>query len=266
MKMRAASSNLAERYERARTATPDVAVPREAFERWLSDRDEAMPVYDADSYLACACAMSDSIALKTFDQKFGAEIDALHRRFAYLSDDADDFRQRLYERLFIGAAPKITEYTGRGELRTWLRVALMRMLVNAVARESRELPVGEEIFSALPDATDPEAIAIRRAHADTLKVAFVEAVDRIGYRDRNMLRYAFVQGLGIEAIAKVYSIHRATASRWFGEARDKLASELRAVLREQLRVSDTDLDSILRSMMSQLDVHVIDRLAPKARG
>lgn len=270
--MRYVSSSLSERYESARTAVPNVVIPREVFESWLSARDDdegARSVHDADSYLACACAMSDPVALKTFHQRFAPELAALHRRFSYLPGDADDFRQRLYEQLFTGNAPKIAEYTGRGELRTWLRVALTRMLVNSIARESRELPAGEEIFLALPDAADPETVTIRKAHAETLRAAFVEAVDRIGYRDRNMLRYAFVQGLGIEAIAKLYSVHRATASRWFGEARDKLANELRSVLRERLRVSNADLDSILRSMLSQLDVSAthtfIDRLAPAAR-
>jgi RNA polymerase sigma-70 factor (ECF subfamily) len=239
-------------WDKARARYPDFDVPEERFRAWLAERGDGGHVEDL--YLACALAVGDARALRVFDETFAPELEKVHRRFTYLPAEAEDFRQLVYEKLFAGDNPKIKDYAGRGDLRTWVKVALTRVFLNAATRETRELPVDEEMFLALRDTNDPEIHAIRRAHAEAIRSAFHDAVDRIGFRDRNLLRYAMLDGLGVPEIAKIYAVHRATAARWLGDAKDALGGELRGALKERLAVGDSDVASILRAMQSQLDL------------
>jgi RNA polymerase sigma-70 factor (ECF subfamily) len=250
---------------RGRAAWPGVDVSADAFAAWMKDRvaaEDDGPLHE-DLYLACACARQDSSALRAFDAAFAPDFAALHRRFSYLADDADDIRQRIHEKLFVGERPRILDYAGRGGLRTWLRVAVTRMLVNAQTRETRELPVGEEIFLALRESSDPETAHVRATQGEAFRAAFAEAVARLGYRERNMLRYALVDGLGIDGIAKIHSIHRATAARWLADARDGLASHLRDALKERLRIGDSEVASLVRGVQSHLELTLARYLGPK---
>lgn len=259
-------SALDELLARARAAWPDVAVPDEAFTAWVQERSagtmEGEPLHE-DLYLACACARRDERALRVFDTAFAADFAALHRRFSYLPNGADDLRQLVHEKLFVGDRPRIVDYAGRGGLRTWLRVAVTRMLLNSHARETREVPVAEELLLALPEPTDPETAHLRKTQGAAFRAAFAEAVERIGYRDRNVLRYALVDGLGIDEIAKVYSVHRATAARWLGDAKDALGSSFRGALKEQLGIGDSDVASLVRAVQSHLDLTLARYLGKK---
>jgi len=239
---------------RARAAWPALEVPEEAFAAWLADRAGDAPLHVEDLYLACACARGDAKALRAFDETFADEFATLRRRFSYLPQGADDVRQIVHEKLFVGERPRIADYSGRGELRSWLRVAILRVLLNATTRETREVPIADELFLAVPEPTDPESIHLRRAHAEAFKASFDDAVEQLDARSKNILRYALVDRLGIDAIASLYAIHRATAARWVGAAKDELGAKLREALKARLRVSDSDLVSIVRSLQSQLDM------------
>jgi RNA polymerase sigma-70 factor (ECF subfamily) len=247
-------------FEQGRKRFPDFDVPEERFRAWVAERADATHVEDL--YLACACASGDERALRVFGETVAPDLAAIHRRYAYLPAEADDFKQLVYEKFFAGDKPKICEYAGRGELRTWVRVALTRLFLNAATRETREVPVHEEIFLALRDTNDPEISAIRRAHLWAIRESFHDAVDRIGFRDRNLLRYAIVDGLGVAGIAKIYAVHKATAARWLADAKDAIGIELRVALKERLAASDSDVASILRAMQSQIDLTLAQSLVP----
>src|SRR5262245_61492296 len=247
-------------FEQAKRRFPDFDVPEERFRAWLAEREGVDHVEDL--YLACACASGDGKALRVFDETLASDLAAIHRRYAYLPAEADDFRQLVYEKLFAGDKPKICEYAGRGELKTWVKVALTRLFMNAATRETREVPVHEEIFLALRDTNDPEIAAIRRAHLEAIRQSFHDAGDRIGFRDRNLLRYAIVDGLGVAGIAKIYAVHKATAARWLADAKDAIGTELRVALKERLATSDSDVASILRAMQSQIDLTLAQSLVP----
>lgn len=248
---------------RGRVAWPGIEVPGDAFAAWVEQRSQAGELPHEDLYLACACARRDPSALRAFDAAFAADFDALHRRFPYLPSGADDIRQRVHEKLFVGEQPKIVDYAARGSLRAWLRVTVTRMLLNMHSREAREVPVAEEILRALPAPTDPEAAHLRKTQDAAFRAAFAEAVERIGYRDRNVLRYALVEGLGIDAIGKIHAVHRATAARWLGDAKDTLASTFRRTLKEQLGIGDSEVASLVRDVQSHIDLTLARYLAKK---
>jgi RNA polymerase sigma-70 factor (ECF subfamily) len=252
--MKCVMTSLQELVVRAHAAWPGIEVADEVFAEWVHDRsDNAAPLHE-DLYLACACAHGQPLALAAFDAAFAADFEAIYRRFGYVSSGADDVRQRLHEKLFVGPQPRIADYEGRGSLRTWLRVAVTRLLLNAQARETREIPAGEEIFQALPEPSDPENAHIRKTQAEAFRAAFETAVERLCDRDRNVLRYAIVQGLGIDEIARIYAVHRSTAARWLNDAKETLAQHVRNALRERLGLTHSDVASLVRAVQSQLEL------------
>ena len=52
--------------------------------------------------------------------------------------------------------------------------------------------------------------------------------------------------LDLDAIAKIYQVHRATAARRAASARAALIGLVRAAIRRELAVGETTVDSILR--------------------
>jgi RNA polymerase sigma-70 factor (ECF subfamily) len=249
---------------RARAAWPGIEVPEDVFAKWLEQREQreggGAELEVTDLWLACACARGDPRALRAFDSAFGPALRALHARFGYLSEGPDDFLQSVHESLFIGDKPKIEAYSGKGALRAWLRVAVTRLLLNAKTRKTREVPVADQFFDALAEQSNPEAEHVRKVHGQTLREALGVAIERLSLRDRNMLRYAVVDELGIDAIAKVYAIHRATAARWLASAKDALAAGLREALRERLGTETTDVQSLMRATLSQLELSLARHL------
>jgi hypothetical protein len=65
-----------------------------------------------------------------------------------------------------------------------------------------------------------------------------------------------VDGLTFDSIAKVYGVTQPTVSRWVARARDIVLTEMRRLLREQLRLPESEFDSLAGLVVSQLDVSV----------
>jgi RNA polymerase sigma-70 factor (ECF subfamily) len=80
--------------------------------------------------------------------------------------------------------------------------------------------------------------------------AFAEAVALLPARDRNLLRFHLIDRLGIDQIAAIYHVHRATAARRLACARGALVASTRARLRCQLAIDTTELASVMRLIES----------------
>src|SRR5438876_233997 len=130
---------LSELYEVGRSAWPDLSLDRATFERFLEERvalgvaPEKTRAQAADLYLACACAHGAAGAVERFDRAHLAGLAAVVARVDPSPAFTDEVRQRLRTKLFVaeaGAIPKIAEYTGRGPLLSWVRVAALRTALN----------------------------------------------------------------------------------------------------------------------------------------
>ncbi len=71
-----------------------------------------------------------------------------------------------------------------------------------------------------------------------------------------MLRYHFLQGLNIEQIGAIHSVHRATVARWLASLRKDLLESTREALARRLDVGDAEVESIMRLIRSQLDASI----------
>jgi RNA polymerase sigma-70 factor (ECF subfamily) len=248
-------------WEAARGAWPGVAVDDEQYVAFLRERavDGALESLHAnDLYLVCGCLDGNDVALRAFV----ALLDEVGRKLRRLAGDDEtlaDAKQRVTHVLLPRGdrAPALADYSGRGELGGWLRIVLARELRQLRRRGGRQPRLDTGTAALLPHADDDPETAYLKAHYEReFKEAFAAALAELADGQRRMLRYAVVERLSIDDIARLEDVHRATAAREVARARAALAEKTREVLRTRLRVEVTQLESILRLVSSQIDVSV----------
>lgn len=216
----------------------------------------------ADLYLACACAAGDDHALAAFDREFGRDIDLAISRSGNVDLGKDEFRQQLRNKLFVprpGKRPKIADYAGRGDLRSWVRVTALRMIVDIVRQRAsgQEIHVDAEMLGSVPSPQDdPELDYIQRVYKSEFKDALQDGFAQLTPRERNLLRHQVLHGLNIDQVGALYRVHRTTAFRWIEKARKALLRETRKALMNRLRVGSGEFLSIMRVVQGDLDVSV----------
>jgi RNA polymerase sigma-70 factor (ECF subfamily) len=217
-------------------------------------------VQAGDLYLACACVRGNDSAVRAFEAHLGPEIDAALRRVRTGDHVRDDARQILRQRLFVGtrqSGPRIAAYSGRGPLRLWLRVTVVRIVLEILDRESREPQADETEILALPaPADDPEIGYLKQLYQREFKESFEAAVASLGDRDRTLLMQYHVDGLTIDELGALYRVHRVTAARWVARARSLLLEATRKELGRRLDLSRTEFDRLLRTIWSHLDISI----------
>jgi RNA polymerase sigma-70 factor (ECF subfamily) len=250
---------------RARDAWPDLAVDDETFASYLAARvGDDGPIEDAlarlpaaDVYLACACARGDSDAIRAFEARYFGEVDLIVARVRDVVAGAEEVRQMIREKLFVKAGdapPKIADYTGEGALAAWFRVTTMRMVLN-LRRDTKEIPVDDDKLLDLAACRDDAELAhLKRMYRAEFKAAFDEAVGALEAREKNLLHFAFVEGLGGEAIGTILGVHKATVNRRLVDLRGVLLKGIRTAMLKNLRVSRDELESILRLIQSNLEI------------
>lgn len=232
-----------------------------AFEAYVLERVTLEPhvlrsLHVADLWIAFGCVRADGAALALFETRFAPEIrKALARSFERAL--AEDAEARLRERLFLvedDAVSKLASYAGRGALGPWLRATAIRTAID-VMRARKELPADP---AHLADAalTDPLLARLKDSYRAEFRVAFSHAVGALTDRERTLLRYRFVDGLSIDEIGTLYRVHRATIARWIAGARESLFETTRVQLMSQLQITESDVDSVLRLIDSQLEISI----------
>ena len=213
-----------------------------------------------DLYLACACALGDGRALQAFDTEYGRDIDLAIARSGNVNLSKDEFRQALRNKLFVAREtrpPKIADYAGRGDLRAWVRVTAVRMIVDIVRSKNagKEIPVEAEMLGAMPSPNeDPELDYIQRVYKTEFKEALREGFANLTPRERNLLRHQVIHGLNIDQVGAIYSVHRTTAFRWIEKARKALLHATKEALMGRLKVGQSQFLSIMRVVQSDLDL------------
>jgi RNA polymerase sigma-70 factor (ECF subfamily) len=237
-------------YVRARLDTP--------VEGALADQLDGL--HTSDLFLACACARGDTAAIEAFGRAFKRDLAALFARPDARGTDREDLVQKLLERLFVaetGKPPRITEYRGRGSMRTWLRVVALRVRLNAERRVSdKEDGLASQAEQRLGDGIDPELDYLKAHYRDAFRKALADALAELSPADRNLLRLQLVHGLSATGIASLHHVHRATAKRWLAALRDRVLASTRSKLMDALRIESVELDSIMRLIGSRLEASV----------
>jgi RNA polymerase sigma-70 factor (ECF subfamily) len=229
---------------------PDGAEPEDALGRMMT----------ADLYLTCGCACGDPEALATFERIYSREITGVLSRMNMSSASVEDVKQLVYKKLFVDDGvreKKIVQYSGEGELGSWIRVVAMREALNYLRKGVRECRMEDEVLAdQVPVADDQELVYLKVMYRQAFKQAFQQALGSLSSRERNILRHHLLDGLNFDQVGVIYDVHRATVSRWMSKVRKKLLSQTRRVLTLELGVSRKEFDSVMRLIESQLDVSI----------
>ncbi|MBL4633474.1 MAG: hypothetical protein JKY56_06370 [Kofleriaceae bacterium] len=189
-------------------------------------------------------------------QRYEADIVASLRKIGLSSTEVDEAKQILMEKILVPTSsgpPSIYKYAGRGPLGAWLRTAAVRTGL-ALARSRRKTNEAEGLELLPSTEVDPELRLLKEKYSVEFAAALQESLLTLGIRERNLLRQHYLDQLSCSELGTLYNVHKATAARWVVAARDALADGAKAVLRDRLRVSPTELESIARLVQSELDI------------
>jgi RNA polymerase sigma-70 factor (ECF subfamily) len=265
----------------ARAEWPELAIEYADFVRYVTER---LPVgvdgVDAVTalrglqtgqlYLACGCARGEPAAFKAFERMCAPVVALTLSQLRGLGGDADDVAQLVLQKVLVGdgdRSPKIVDYNGTGELRGWLKAVALRSGLNHLRKRKWEVVADEDdIWMAMPVGALAPGLAELRARCQSqFKLAFPRAVASLPPKERALLRYHYLDGLQLEQIGKIYNVHRSTASRWVESACSQLIEHLRGTLRDDLKVTEQELDSILQIIRSEIDLSLTGYFALAAR-
>jgi RNA polymerase sigma-70 factor (ECF subfamily) len=255
---------LPELVEMAARAWPAFRVPPEAFFAYLRERlpaDVPAPVavremHTTDLYLACACSRGEPEAVAAFEEHCLRPLDRVLGKMRIGADASADVKQDVRVRVLVGNGrpPAIADFTGRGDLRGWVRVIAVRHALRRVSRARRDTPCDDDELLQIILPGDPGLDGAKQAYRQEFKQAFESALRALPDRERTLLRQHHVDGLTIDELGALYRVHRATAARLLARARMFVVEETRARMMSRLQVPSQDLDSILRMIQSQIDI------------
>jgi RNA polymerase sigma-70 factor (ECF subfamily) len=255
-------------WDAGRAAWPAVNLDRERFATHVQQLGLDPSRFPADLYLAIACLANDPEALVAFERDIVSAARSAVRSIDPSDAFVDEVCQRLRAALFVGGddnRPRIADYAGRGPLHAWVGVAAVRTALTMRRTQRRAREVSDDDWSdalATISTGNPELELLKRQYAAAFSDALRTAVGGLEPRLRAALRMSFVDGLSIDEIGAVYTVHRATAARWIQRACDAVLDATRRQLADRLALTPTELDRLTAMVQSQLDVSLSQLLPP----
>ena len=241
-----------EAYAAGKAAWPDCDLDREQFVR-RAERLDAPTGDDgaAEVYLAIAIEAGVSGAAEELERRYLAQLPAALAGHKATPTEIDEVVQQVRAKLVAPRADGTTplvDYAGRGQLDGLVRVTAVRVFLTMREKTAREVP-GEDWLDRIV-APDLERQVLAAAERADVKQAIASALGELPARERAVLRMHFVNELGIDPIAKLLGVHRATAARQLSRIKHDVVSRVRGLLAERWG-SDSD---VLARVASQVDL------------
>lgn len=242
-------------------AWPAIPLDEELFVRHLAKHaSERLPPlsHAADLWIACACANDIPGAARAFASRYRHVVER-----ATASIDpvrVDEATQIVLIAVLVGnppAPPRIAEYAGRAPLRAWLAT----VAANATLRlHRRRGDKPHDSVSALAEkavAAEPEVTLAKSRHGEDFKAALNAALRALDHRERVLLRLRHGQAWRLEQIAVMYGVSRATAARMVHKAHRTLLLETTKFLRERLRLTPSEAESLVGLLQSGIELSIM---------
>jgi RNA polymerase sigma-70 factor (ECF subfamily) len=242
--------------ETAAALWPDVQVDERLFREYVQARVASpargkegdashTPEQIASLYLCFACVQGSEAACAAFQQKYLGVIRGSIARIFPNRPWIDDVASRFLGQLLVGKEPRLTRYSGRGDLAAWLKVVATRAAIDAKRThpDQDEEPLSSSVEAAM--SLSPESLIFCRTHAHGILDALTRAISSLDKKQRNILRLNYTDGLSIDEIGALYGVHRATVARWLQHARTSVESQVLEDLRTQRGIDPTDIGSLI---------------------
>jgi RNA polymerase sigma-70 factor (ECF subfamily) len=255
----------------AEVAFLELQLPREAFVERVARCLAALPspaayrkLLTTDVYLACACTRGDPRALVSFEKRYLPAATRALRRLRVPDTVASEILAGLPARLFVGspdAEPLVAKYSGRSSLAAWLRSVVVNAALNALRNARKHTGMDDVVQLVGPG--NPELAYVKKAYGTEFESALRDAMASLPERERTVLRQRYLEGLNIDALGELYGVHRATVARWIADACERILAHVRTSLAHRTRMSENELDSIIRVGSSELDATLSGLLRTK---
>src|SRR5690348_11426545 len=184
-----------------------------------------------DLWLVAAVLAGDATAIAVLDTE---AIEPIGRVLSHMQPSAelvDEVKQLVRTKLLLpdgDRPPRVAEFSGRGELRSWVGVIATREALSLLRKNAKtSTPVDDALLAIPSPLTGPELGFLKERYRDEFRTAFTAALGELAARERNALRHHYVHGLTIDQIATMYGVHRSNAARRIAKARDELLSGTR---------------------------------------
>lgn len=229
-------------FRRGQAAFPTFTLSFKAFDSFIAHSLIEMgdlETHTADIFLVAACANQDPHALRLFENQFKAHVRAVAARHPMVA--ADELAQVVRVKLFVGERPAIEQYRGANPLRAWLRVVLAHTAIdltrktNAVSQGLTTDMVGNMVFGD----NGPEVQVLKNLYGGKFRAAIAAGLESLDDADRTLLRLHFLDGLNLDALARIYHSHRATVARRIVGLRSHLLDRIR----EQLSIPGSPIST-----------------------
>jgi RNA polymerase sigma-70 factor (ECF subfamily) len=211
------------------------------------------PEQMASLYLCCACVQGSDAACAAFQRTYQAIIRNAIARVFPDRPWVDEVAARFLGQLLVGKEPRLTRYSGRGDLGAWLKVVATRAAIDArrTSPERDEEPLPSSVEAAM--SLSPESLVFCRTHATDILDSLARATSALDKKQRNLLRLNFADGLNIDEIGALYGVHRATIARWIQQAREGVESAVLQDLRVQRGLDATEVRSLIQGARPYLE-------------
>ncbi|WP_426755778.1 sigma-70 family RNA polymerase sigma factor [Myxococcus sp. Y35] len=212
-----------------------------------------------DVYLARAAADGLPSALSAFEARYLPEVNVAVTRLRLPPSGVDEVRQLLRQRMLVGSAEtpaRLAAYPGTGPLSGWVRAAALWIALDWQRQHCGQAAATDDgdLSLLVSPEDDPELAYLKRTYRAEFNACFSAALVALEPRQRNVLRLKYLDGLSIDQLGALYGVHRSTTARWVLGAQEALLGHTRRLLTERLRLTASQLDSVLRLISSQLDV------------
>ena len=238
-----------------RSAWPRIAIAPESFVEHLATHvksaDALDTIHASDLYLACGVSQRDRAALAHFEEQLMARVGDYILRVRVDREVVDEVKQKLRENLIMGG--KIAEYSGKGALGGWLRVAAVRTALNHLRGAG---PATDAIGEEMSLGADPELAYVKHHAQDLFTDAFKRVLAGLDANERTILRLHYIEGLTMDQLARLYRTPRSTIARRVAEARQQILAATEALLRDERRLTASAVASVIRQARSQLEVTI----------
>jgi RNA polymerase sigma-70 factor (ECF subfamily) len=230
----------------------------QTFAAHLSTLEVAPPTsgaQSADLYIAAACATGDQRAIARFDAQYLTAVDRYVRRIPLDADMVAELRQQLRLLILLGPQPGICKYRGTGALIAWVRIIAVRAALELARRERSSRALDDQALDTLV-ASDlsPEVQAVKGRYRERMQTALRQVLSTMDDREKTLLRLHFLDGASVEAIGRIYGVHRATAARWLVALRKQILRRVREALALPAGSTSSELRSLLRLLEGEIEL------------
>ena len=215
-----------------------------------------------DLALARACADGDPLAWECFVSRYGSTLHSTAMAITHDEGAARELANSLWAELFgIRTGPqgarisKLTSYTGRGSLESWLKAVLAQEYVNRYRANRFQVRLDDHLhqFQAPNGLTQP--------YMDTrLEDAAEEALSNLDAEEKLLLAMHYLDGRTLGQIGRLLGLHESTVSRRINKITTSLRKRIvRTLCRNGMsrQAAQEALQSDVRDLAINVRAHLL---------